>query len=85
MSDRTGPVPARQPQIVLRPVPGSPCLFRRNRDVPRLRRIWDYAQTNAREGLHWPKPTTEAATVAVVRAILTDSEQAVDEYASSLV
>ena len=83
MSEPTGLRAARQGQIILRPVPGSPRIFRRNRDVPRLRQVFDYALTSARYG-SWPRPTTAPAVDVVVGAILDDAEEVVAERGTYL-
>ena len=68
MQKSTGTVPARQPTIFRRP-------------SPRPRHVFDYALSSIRYG-EWPQPITESDTVAVVRAVLADSERAVDEHES---
>ena len=86
MSEPTGLRAARQGQIILRPVPGSPPLlprvrvFRRNRQI---RHIWAYAEASAREGL-WPKPTTADAAAQVVLHIFDDARERISEMAPTM-
>lgn len=71
MTNPTGSRAGRQAQ-------NPPHIFRRPGQRPR--HVFDYALSSIRYG-EWSQPTTESDTVAVVRKILADSEQAVkDQY-----
>jgi hypothetical protein len=69
-----------QARLVLRPVPGSPYLFIRNR---RIHHIWAYAETSADQGL-WPQPTTADAAARVVRDIFDDARERVEEMVPAI-